>query len=172
MAYDLFLTNNGDISFYTSDRRTTNEIFEYNFHVAPTNSLLFNFSVENLNSNRIYPNQLLFNFYTYIPKYNKVVRTINEDNYIQQAIKIRLDTELGSIRGYEDMGANLHTILHSNMKNSRLTKNISEMVKAAISDILPNCSVNVSILNTQYLNYHNSIKIVIINNEKTYYYTL
>ena len=153
MAYDLFLTNNGDISFYTSDRRTTNEIFEYNFHVAPTNSLLFN-------------------FYTYIPKYNKVVRTINEDNYIQQAIKIRLDTELGSIRGYEDMGANLHTILHSNMKNSRLTKNISEMVKAAISDILPNCSVNVSILNTQYLNYHNSIKIVIINNEKTYYYTL
>ena len=39
MAYDLFLTNNGDISFYTSDRRTTNEIFEYNFHVAPTTLL-------------------------------------------------------------------------------------------------------------------------------------
>ena len=43
MAYDLFLTNNGDISFYTSDKRTSNEMFEYNFHVALTDSLLFNF---------------------------------------------------------------------------------------------------------------------------------
>ena len=111
-----------------------------------------------------------FEFYLYKPKQDKQVVMVNDKKYIQQAIKIRLDSESGTIRGNEDAGADLFKFMHSDMQTSKLLTKISAQVKSAISDILPNCEVQAYSINSDYFNYHNAIKIVIINNEEVYYY--
>ena len=115
---------------------------------------------------------LQYNFYVYTPKYDKSIKTVSRSSFIQQAIKIRLYTELGTIRNSSDLGSDLYSIMHSNIPNDKLKVKIENLVKVAISDILPNATVTVYFLNTDYLNYHDSIKIVIINDEDVYYYTL
>jgi integrase len=111
-----------------------------------------------------------FNFYVFTPKHDKVSKVLNKQDYIEQAIKIRLETESGTIRGNESMGADLFKLLHSNGQSSKIITKINNQVKEALSDILPNCTVESYIINSDYFNYHNTIKIVIINNEEVYYY--
>ena len=111
-----------------------------------------------------------FEFYLYKPKQDKQAVIVSDKKYIQQAIKIRLDTESNTIRGNESAGADLFKFMHSDMQASRLLTKISAQVKDAISDILPNCTVQAYSINSDYFNYHNTIKIVIINNEEVYYY--
>lgn len=170
--YDLFLTKSGDLSFLTTNTLAKNETFTLNFHIAKSDSLLFNFSVDGNTELRPKPNQLTFNFYLYKPKYDKIARTVTDYNYINQAIKIRLNTELGSIRGNENLGSTVFDLMHSSIPEDRLRNQIREITKKAISDILPNATVDVQLLNTDYLNYHDSIRIVIVNNEELYYYTI
>ena len=238
MSTDLFLTNTGDFSFLTTNTTSRPDMFIYNFHIATSESLLFNFNVVNSNSNdsiinpnikptndrevvdfddifliidakegeRIFVNStkelievtethaimpideykdepitqttiarykiLKYNFYAYTPKYDKSIKTVSRSSFIQQAIKIRLYTELGTIRNSSDLGSDLYSVMHSNIPNDKLKVKIESLVKVAISDILPNAAVTVYFLNTDYLNYHDSIKIVIINDEDVYYYTL
>ena len=245
MSTDLFLTNTGDFSFLTTNTTSRPDMFIYNFHIATSESLLFNFNVVNSNSNdsiinpnikptndrevvdfddifliidakegeRIFVNStkelievtethaimpideykdepitqtviarykilkynfsgLQYNFYAYTPKYDKSIKTVSRSSFIQQAIKIRLYTELGTIRNSSDLGSDLYSVMHSNIPNDKLKVKIENLVKVAISDILPNATVTVYFLNTDYLNYHDSIKIVIINDEDVYYYTL
>lgn len=111
-----------------------------------------------------------FEFYLYKPKQDKQAVVISDKKYIQQAIKLRLDSESGTIRGNDSMGADLFKFMHSDMQASKLLTKISMQVKNAISDILPNCTVQAYSINSDYFNYHNTIKIVIINNEEVYYY--
>lgn len=171
MPMDLFLTNTGDISFTTTNTLSRPDLFIYNFHVATSESLLFNFNIVN-NVEPVNANSFTYNFYIYTPKYDKSVKTVSKNTYIQQAIKIRLSTELGTIRENYDLGSDIYTYMHSDLSNSKLKPQMERLVKAAISDILPNASVTIYFLNTNYLNYHDSIKIVIINDEDIYYYTL
>ena len=168
---DLFLTDSGDLSFLTNMSSKSSEGFVYNFHIAQTDSLLFNFYIDNTNKKEN-NNCFEYSFYTYTPEYNKEMMTVSSKNYIQQCIKIRLNTELDTIRENTDMGCNLHTIIHSNIPNNKLKTKVEEMIKESIQDILPNASVSVSFLNTDYLNYHDSIRVVIVNNEDIYYYTV
>lgn len=170
--YDLFLTKNGDLSFLTTNSLAKNETFTFNFHIARSDSLLFNFGIDNNIESRPKPNQLTFNFYLYKPKYDKIARTVTDYNFINQAIKIRLNTELGSITGNETLGSTIFDLMHSSIPADRLRNQIKEIVIKAISDILPNATVDVQLLNTDYLNYHDSIRIVIVNNEELYYYTI
>ena len=172
MPLDLYLTNNGDLSFYIKDSKLRSDTLEYNFHVATSASLLLNFYMETFEENSKKTNPFVYEFYVYTPENNKTSSTIDGNNYIQQAIKIRIQSEIGTIRGNETLGTDIHTLIHSNMSNSRLAVTLGAKVKNAISDILPNATVNIYFLNTDYLNYHESIRIVIINNENTYYYTL
>lgn len=111
-----------------------------------------------------------FDFYLYKPQYDKRSVMVNNKKYIQQAIKIRLDSESGTIRGNEDTGADLFKYMHSDMQASKLLTKICTQVKNALYDILPNCEVKAYSINSDYFNYHNTIKIVIINNEEVYYY--
>ena len=243
MKFDLLLTNTGDLSFVSSNSRYNRDRFEFNFHVAPTDSLLFNFEISNTNNldiiqrpyratkvsyvvgtrstvdmienpeigERIYiederktyrivsVNEIVYldlpseeeirinkvgdiipveysetnfyyDFYAYTLQNDKVNKIVSDKEYIQQAIKLRLNTESNSIRGNETMGADLFKFMHSNTQQSRLLNDISNQVKQAVSDILPNCTVRAYIINSDYLNYHDSIKIVIINNEEVYYF--
>lgn len=244
MGYDLLLTNSGDLSFIVSSSKFKNEKLEFNFHVAPSDSLLFNFAVDNANNLKdiTFPNKYTvasridqiiqsineinnitdavvgmrvyikdenkthvvsrvsetehknefgetikitkvdelepidfspsfdFNFYAYELQHDKINRVVTDKSYIQQAIKIRLNSESNSIRENGAIGADLYQFVHSNTTAPKLLGAISERVKIAIADILPNCTVEAYIINSDYLNYHDSIKIVITNNEDVYYY--
>lgn len=231
MGYDLLLTNSGDLSFIVSNSKFKNEKLEFNFHVAPSGSLLFNFAVDNANNlnditfpnkytvasridqtitsvndidsivnptegmrlyikdenkayvvTRIYEDKIDeikpidfspgfdYNFYAYELQNDKINRVVTDKSYIQQAIKIRLNSESNSIRENGDIGADLYQYIHSNTTAPKLLTAISERVKIAIADILPNCTVQAYIINSDYLNYHDSIKIVITNNEDVFYY--
>ena len=243
MKFDLLLTNTGDLSFVSSNSKFNRDKFEFYFHVAPTDSLLFNFEVSNTNRSNavVRPNKatkvsyvvnsrdsldmiedpkvnervfiekeqktycivsvneivyldietdeevrvvkvgdiipieysetnFYYDFYTYTLQNDKINKVITDKEYMQQGIQLRLNTEINSIRGNEGMGADLFKFMHSNTQESKLLNKISEQVKAAVSDILPNCTVQAYIINSDYLNYHDSIKIVITNNEEIYYF--
>ena len=113
---------------------------------------------------------LKYDFYSFVPQFDKVSRTVRNKEYIHQAIKLRLNTELGTVLKSESLGTSLHEYMHSNLDSSKLLSKVTSQVKKSIEDILPNCSVSAYIINSDYLNYHDSIKIVIINNEEIYYY--
>lgn len=233
--YDLSLTPTGDLSFTTSNTKARQHMFEFNFHVASSDSLQFNFVIESNNKEIVDNNKKVnhhielatlddldtiedpiigtkiyvketdtvyritdineisylddetikkvgyvqpvetstnfdFNFYVFTPKHDKVSKILSKQDYIEQAIKLRLETESGTIRGNESMGADLFKLLHSNGQSSKIIIKINNQVKEALSDILPNCTVESYIINSDYFNYHNTIKIVIINNEEVYYY--
>ena len=171
MSFDLLLTNSGDLSFINSYSKYKEERFQYNFHVAPTNSLLFNFDVLNNNDFKIKSgNYFNFNFFTYTPQFDKINRVVKDTEYIQQAIKIRLDTELGTVKGEESLGSTLYAVLHSNLQKSKILSEICKIVKAAISDILYDVEIEAYFVDSDYLNFHDTIKIVITNNEEVYYY--
>lgn len=243
MKYDLLLTEKGDLSFIASDTKYKNEMLEYNFHIAPTDSLCFKFNIENTVDDMIVPNKstkpskidfeietvddidtvikpyvgmrvyvkdehktyivtevntlellsesdeiikvdivgdykeleviysgnFTYEFFMYTPQYDKTTRMVKDKEYIQQAIRLRLSTEKGTMMG-DNGGSSLFEFMHSNLDASRLLSQISSEVKSMISDILPNCTVSAYIINSDYLNYHDSIKIVIVNNEEVYYY--
>jgi phage baseplate assembly protein W len=182
MKYDLLLTETGDLSFITSNTKFKNEMLEFNFHIAQTDSLRLNFNIIGTNDNMEFPNKqpedlnrmfsdsLQLSFYTYTPSFDKMSRTVRNRDYIQQSIKLRLSTEINTVLHNEKLGSNLHEYIHSNLETSRLLSNIVQQVKSSIVDILPSCEVSAYIINSDYLNYHDSIKIVIVNNEEVYYY--
>ena len=170
MALDLFLTDSGDFSFYTNADNLSDG-FVFSFHIAPTDSLLFRFHTVNKFQQKT-DNMFNYNFYLYTPKYDKTIKSVSKDGFIYQNIKLRLNTELNTVRENLGMGCDLHTIMHSNIPNNRLCSYIEEMVKASIIDLLPNSKVSVSLLNTNYLDYHDSIKIVIISDEDVYYFII
>lgn len=170
MSLDIFLTESGDFSFFTNTD-FLNDSFTFNFHVAPTNSLLFNFYILN-NTPVVNDNSFEYNFYLYTPRYDKKIKSVSGKSFIHQNIKLRLSTEINTVRENWTMGCNLHTIMHSNLPDKRLITTIEKMIKDSISDLLPKATVSVSLLNTNYLDYHDSIKVVIINDEDVYYYVI
>jgi phage baseplate assembly protein W len=172
MSYDLYLTDSGDFAIGTSTVGTNDDKFEYIFHIAPTDSLLFNFNIENNETQQRVANQLDYNFYIYTPKYDKIAIAITDKDYIQQAIKIRLDTELGTIKGNEDIGTDIYTLIHKDPTKTKIRKQICDKVKVAISDVLTNCTVSIQLIQSKYLDYHDSVRIVIVNDEEIYYYYL
>lgn len=171
MSYDLYLTDNGDLTVTSSNRNSDVE-FEYNFHVAPTDSLLFNFNIENSFKLQRKENQLDYNFYIYTPKYDKIAIAITDKEYIEQAIKIRLNTELNTIRKNEDLGTNIFTLLHNDPTNTKIKKQLENKVREAISDLFSEFSVSVQVMQSNYLDYHDNVRIVITNDEEIYYYYL
>ena len=172
MSYDLYLTDSGDFAIGTSTINNNDNKFEYIFHVAPSDSLLFNFNIENNEKPQRILNKLDYNFYIYTPKYDKIALAVSDKNYIQQAIKIRLDTEFGTVKGNEDLGTDIYLSIHQDPTNTKTQKQICDKVKKAISDVLTNCSVSIQLIQSKYLDYHDSVRIVIVNEEEVYYYYL
>ena len=76
---DLFLTDSGDLSFLTNISSKMSEGFEFNFHVAQSDSLLFNFYIDNIKMKEN-DNSFKYNFYTYTPSYNKEIMTVSSKN--------------------------------------------------------------------------------------------
>ncbi len=177
MYYDFQLNEKGDILFKQSN--CENPSFQFDFYVAKSKGLIFDFYVDN-NENKqeyldnLYP-QFVFKFYIDSPKNDKKIMCIDtKEDYIYQQIKLRLSSALGTIKNNENIGSNLDIYKHM-LLNPDKKKNYTELidcVKEAIKDILPNAKIEIYNKPSIYTDFTNSIIISIIQDDYNYYYYL
>lgn len=163
---DLFLTPRGDLAIeHIADNKQRLEI---NFITSKSNALVLNFFIEDTFSKQRSANSLLLNFNVDIPEYNKEFRIVSGDLAMEQAIKIRLLSSLGSIKGNTDIGSKLETVVHNFIDKESTLLNLEKCIKEAISDIISNPIIKIEKLNGRYVDYSNALKITIIDNKNKY----
>lgn len=163
---DLFLTPRGDLAI---ENVTDNkQRLEINFITSKSNALVLNFFVEDTSPKQNTSNTLLINFNIDIPEYNKEFRIVSGDLAMEQAIKIRLLSSLGSIRGNTDLGSKLETVVHSFVDKDTTLLNLEKCIREAISDIVSNPIIKIEKVNGRYVDYSNTLKITIIDNTNRY----
>ena len=171
---DFLLNNNGDLSFSTSNALINS--LEFNFFVSQSQALFLNIFIENYNGFKYLDNlkpEFIFNFEINVPDFNKdILLTKTKEDYNEQQIKIRLDSALNSIRENLDIGSDLDLYKHKIMLKNDTFDDIKESVINAINDIIPNPQIEINRISTIYLDYSNSLMIIIKAKEYTYYYYL
>lgn len=171
MNYDFLLNSKGDISFETTSVEESDH-FTFNFHFATSDSLLFNFFPEINGTKEREPGMLQFNFDTYTVLYDKKNRLISGDDYIKQAIKIALETELGTLRENEFVGSEIYKYRHMFMDEKAVITQIEKVAGEAIQQIVPNSEVKVYLMKTEYFDFYNAIKISVTFLDKIMWFTL
>ena len=168
---DFFLDNHGDISFESTPQEEL-EQFVFNFHCATSDSLLFNFFTDINGTKEREPEMLQFNFNTYTVLNDKKNRLITGDEFIKQAIKLQLETELGTLRENPGVGSDIYKYRHMFMLPNDVIKRIEECAYNAIRDIVPDCEIHVYLQRTDYYDFYNAIKISVIFADKIMWFTL
>ena len=171
MNYDFFLNNKGDLSFETVDMEESEQLV-FNFHYATSDSLLFNFFPEIHGTKNREQGMFQFNFNTYTVLYDKKNKLISGDDYIRQAIKIQLETELGTLRENLDVGSDLYKYRHMFMNENAVVTQIEKVVAEAIKPLVPNSEVKVYLMKTEYYDFYNAIKISVTFLDKIMWFTL
>ncbi len=163
---DLFLTPRGDLAI--EDMSDSRQRLEINFITSKSNALRLNFFIEDTFSKIKSENSLLLNFKVDVPENNKELRLISGNLAIEQAIKIRLLSSLGSIQGNKDIGSKIETVIHSFIDKDATLITLEKLIKEAISDIVSNPVIKISKLNSKYTDYSDTLKITIIDNKNNY----
>ena len=163
---DLFLTPRGDLAI--EDMSDSKQRLEINFITSKSNALRLNFFIEDTFSKIKSINSLLLNFKIDIPENNKELRLISGDLAMEQAIKIRLLSSLGSIRGNTDIGSKIETVIHNFIDKDATLTTLEKLIKEAISDIITNPIIKISKVNSKYTDYSETLKITIIDNKNNY----
>lgn len=163
---DLFLTPRGDLAIESINEN--HKRLEINFVTSKSNALRLNFYIEDTFQKKPSSNSLSINFSIDKPEFNKEIQLISGDAYIEQAIKIRLATALGSLRGNPEIGSKLETIVHDFVDLPGTLLSLDKIIKEAISDIIPNAEVHLNKPKTRYVDYSTNLKITIIDGDKKY----
>lgn len=163
---DLFLTPRGDLAI--EDMSDSKQRLEINFITSKSNALRLNFFIEDTFFKNKSINSLLLNFKIDIPENNKELRLISGDLAMEQAIKIRLLSSLGSIRGNTDIGSKIETVIHNFIDKDATLTTLEKLIKEAISDIITNPVIKISKVNSKYTDYSETLKITIIDNKNNY----
>ena len=163
---DLFLTPRGDLAI--EDMSDSKQRLEINFITSKSNALRLNFFIEDTFSKTKSENSLLLNFKVDVPENNKELRLISGNLAIEQAIKIRLLSSLGSIQGNKDIGSKIETVIHSFIDKDATLITLEKLIKEAISDIVSNPVIKISKLNSKYTDYSDTLKITLIDNKNNY----
>lgn len=174
---DFQLDKNGDLLFEES--KVINNSFELNFFVSQSNIMIMNLYTENLapfsylenkKENKILTPGICMNMYLKKAENNKEIVLAKDEDYIEQQIKIRLQTTLNTLLHNEDIGSDLDLYRHNIITEKDDFSTIKESVKRAIEDILPEAEIDVEKIETIYLDYSNSLMITIRNRDYSYYY--
>lgn len=163
---DFYLTPRGDLSI--SNISTDSNKLEISFITSYSNALCLNFFIEDTQYNKYNSTSLKINFNIEKPIYDKEFRIISGDECIQQAIKIRLKSALGSIRENLDIGSTLEELMHELVDNKNLVNSLKTAIANAIYDIIPNPTIIIEQPKSKYTNYSTGFNIVIIDNDKQY----
>ena len=87
---------------------------------------------------------------------------------MEQAIKIRLSTALGSLEGNRDIGSKLELVMHEFIDVQATHINLEKLIKEAIYDLIPNAQIYVQKPKTKYTDYSTSLTVVIVDGDKKY----
>ncbi len=164
---DLFLTPRGDLAI--EDISNEKEKLEINFITSKSNALVLKFFVEDTFSKQRNNNSLLLNFNIDVPTYNKELRMINGTQAMEQAIKIRLMSSLGSIAGNTDVGSKIETVIHSFIDKDSTSLKLEKIIKEAIKDLIADPIIKIQKTQTKYTDYSDTLKIIVIDKENIYY---
>lgn len=175
MSFDFKLNKKGDLLFKYSTRDTSS--LQFDFFVASSNGLMFDFYIDSPNSQKYLPDlipQFTFDFRIYSPENDKEICTVSDTEYLEQQVKIRLTSALGSIRGNESVGSRLDDYRHMLLNPDKEVgyADIIYCVEQAIKDILPNAKVEVHKKKGIYTDFTNSLIISIRQDDFRYYYYL
>ena len=124
---DLFLTPRGDLAIRNISSDTKR--LEINFITSNSNALRLNFYIEDTFQYKPNANSLSINFSINKPEYNKEIEMVSGDAYMEQAIKIRLSTALGSLEGNRDIGSKLELIIHEFIDVQATHTNLEKLIK-------------------------------------------
>jgi hypothetical protein len=169
--FDFLLNSHGDISFEVVPKEEL-EQFIFNFHYATSDSLLFNFFTEINGTKEREPDMLQYNFNTYTVLNDKKNKLISGDDFIKQAIKVQLETEVNTLKENASVGSNIYKYRHMFMNPNEVITYIEECAYDAIKDLVPECEVKVYLQKTDYYDFYNAIKISVIFKDKTMWFTL
>lgn len=167
---DLVLNDNGDIIF--EENEGYEESLLLNFIVSNSSSLQLSFYVDNRDEQEYKSNVLQLNVLLDIPKYNKEVQTISNEEFYEQAIKLRISTALNSVSGNLDMGSKVESFKHRMITEKKLFEYLEQEIRRCLSDIIPNADIKIEKHKTYYREFYNALKITVINKGKYYYYYL
>lgn len=163
---DLFLTPRGDLAIKSiSD---SNKRLEVNFITSKSNALRLNFHIEDTFALKPSKSSLNLSFSINKPEYNKELEMVSGDDYVEQAIKIRLATSLGSLRGNPDIGSKLELVIHEFVDVPATIADLEKIIKEAIYDLIPNATIYIEKPKTKYLDYSTTLKVLIVNGDKKY----
>lgn len=163
---DLFLTPRGDLVIKSIN--DSNKRLEVNFITSKSNALRLNFHLEDTFALKPSKSSLSLSFSINKPEYNKELEMVSGDNYIEQAIKIRLATALGTLRGNADIGSKLELVIHEYVDLPATVANLEKVIKEAIYDLIPNATVYISKPKTKYMDYSTTLKVLIVDGDKKY----
>lgn len=163
---DLFLTPRGDLAI--KDINDNHKRLEINFITSKSNALGINFYIEDTSSLKAGKDCLSLSFNINKPLYNKELEMISGDAYMEQAIKIRLLTSLGSLRGNKDIGSKLELVIHEFVDSPSTIASLEKIIKEAIYDLIPNAQIHINKPSSRYLDYSSTLKIVIVDKDKKY----
>lgn len=163
---DLFLTPRGDLAI--DNILNSHERLELNFITSKSNALVVNFFLEDGYENKPSASSLIINFNFEKPEFNKELKLISGDMCMEQAIKIRLQSALGSIEGNKDIGSKLEMVIHELIDNPSTLLNLERIIKEAIYDLIPNANISIEKTSTKYIDYSTNLKISIIDKDKKY----
>ena len=167
MAFDLQLTEKGDILFYENDY--SKQPFKLSF--LPNKGIKVSFGIQNSIPRSATDSCFKLSFEVKDLKYNKEVIGIDGNNNIVQAIQIRLKTPLGDIIDNTNLGSKLELAKHKNISDPKVLSLIQSYVTSAISDIITNPQVLVEATVVNTTNYNQGVNIYIYNNGSLLYST-
>lgn len=153
---DLKLNYNGDISFEQTE--VNKNSININFVTSKTKALNVNFYIDNWNENmNSSEDSLTILFKTYNPANNKKCIEIVGNEYIEQAIRIRIETAINTIKGQPDLGSELDSIKHEYIDSNNINQKLIKILKEALKDILPNVEISIKRKSSPYLDYSSGL---------------
>lgn len=161
---DLYLTPRGDLSIENISNSSNR--LELDFITSKSNALAINFFLEDSYYKYVSETALNISFELNKPEFNKELRLISGDEYIEQAIKIRLASALNSIAGNEDIGSRIETIIHNYIDSPNTVKELEKLIKEAIKDIVPKADIYIQKPKTRYVDYSTNLKVIIIDGDR------
>ena len=163
---DLFLTPRGDLS--VENISDSKQRLNINFITSKSNALRINFFIEDTFERDRTDTSLLINFDIEKVKNDKELRVISDDIAMEQAIKIRLFTALGSLRSNEDIGSKIELIIHDFIDKESTIENLKKYIRQAINDLIKDPTIRINKLESKYIDYSNGFVITIIDKDKEY----
>lgn len=151
MYVDFEIDDSGDLIFSEKNNNKPQK-FSFNLTKTKTQKIAINFidfSTVPHNSN----NYLKIEFFIDNNKDKNIANIITNDNALAQLIILKLKTTIGTLPERLKFGSKLSTFKHQNLDDSSL-KNLKVYLTAALSNDVPNVSVEVS----PFIDYNNCYK--------------